>query len=147
MLAFSWVRRVRQKKRTLNKIAGGIVTFGSAEPPIELYDGPTARKKIAGPAGVIAGPANAESATRPEPPDPGREVDSLGNTSRGDWIRTSDLLNPIRGGEAKKGRFSRVFRGSAFPHFPYSTADRSDFQGSYCPYCPSGAKLERVASA
>src|SRR5262249_60934158 len=35
-----------------------------------------------------------------------------------------------------KGRFSRVFRGSAFPHFPCFTAHRTVFHGSYCPYCP-----------
>ena len=33
---------------------------------------------------------------------------------RGDWIRTSDLLNPIRGGESKKSRFSEVFADRRF---------------------------------
>jgi hypothetical protein len=34
---------------------------------------------------------------------------------RGERIRTSDLLNPIQGGESKKSRFPEHFRGSAFP--------------------------------
>src|SRR5262249_35481704 len=37
---------------------------------------------------------------------------------RGDWIRTSDLLNPIQRGEAKKGRISRVFRGIGVSTLP-----------------------------
>jgi hypothetical protein len=61
---------------------------------------------------------------------------SITKVSRGERIRTSDLLNPIRGGEAKKGRFSEDFFGSAFSQFPSFTAFRSSSQGSYCPYCP-----------
>src|SRR4051812_27535705 len=44
-------REVQHKKRKLNNLAGGIMTFGSAEPPIALYQGPTRRDKIKGPAG------------------------------------------------------------------------------------------------
>jgi len=40
---------VQVKKRVLNKITGGQVTFGAAEPPVEIYQGPTARKKIKSP--------------------------------------------------------------------------------------------------
>ena len=34
---------------------------------------------------------------------------------RGDWIRTSDLLNPIQQVASKKGRFSEPFRNLRFP--------------------------------
>jgi hypothetical protein len=46
-------------KRTINKLASGVVTFGSAPPPVALYDGPTGRGKRKGPAaGVAAGPGD-----------------------------------------------------------------------------------------
>ena len=34
---------VKVKKRTLNKLVGGVLTLGAAEPPILLYEGPTSR--------------------------------------------------------------------------------------------------------
>jgi hypothetical protein len=34
-------------KRTLNKLVGGVVTAGSVEPPVKLYEGPTSRRKLA----------------------------------------------------------------------------------------------------
>ncbi len=79
------------KKRILNKITHGVVTFGDALPPVEIYRGPTSRKAIAGQA--------ASAATRPGqnnlPPDgsvsSGEEDKSLGNVSRGEWIRTTNL--------------------------------------------------------
>ncbi len=90
-------REVREGKRTLNKLGGGVVTFGSAPPPIATYLGPTSRKKIKGsPAPPTAEPRESDSPSVPKPLCPGREGDSLGNVSRGDWIRTSDLLNPIQ---------------------------------------------------
>jgi hypothetical protein len=87
---------VKVKKRTLNKIAGGVVTFGNAPPPIDVYEGPTARRKIKGSAAsVAAGPGERHL---PPPPEctigSGREGKSLGNGNRGDWIRTSDLCVP-----------------------------------------------------
>ena len=76
------------KRRTLNKISGGVVTFGTAPPPIPIYEGPTSRKKIKGPTALNAsGPGE-----RPLPPPPerrivsGREGNSLGNVSRGERI-------------------------------------------------------------
>jgi hypothetical protein len=87
----------RWKKRAVTRLAGGIVTFGSTPPPVALYEGPTGRRYIKGPTAPeeAAGPHSPES---PEVPlsVPGGESDSLGNVGRGDWIRTSDLLNPIR---------------------------------------------------
>src|SRR5262249_47903229 len=42
--------RKAEKKRKLNKIVGGVVTFGAAPPPLPIYSGPTGRQKIKGPA-------------------------------------------------------------------------------------------------
>lgn len=85
---FLGFRPVRVKKRTFNKVSGGIVTFGEAPPPIEVYQGPTAREKLKGPAAsAAAGPGERHL---PSPPKrgngSGREDRSLGNVSRGDWI-------------------------------------------------------------
>ena len=38
--------KVQVKKRKLNKVAGGIVVFGTAPNPIETYQGPTDRRSI-----------------------------------------------------------------------------------------------------
>ena len=34
------------KKRLLNKVAGGVVVFGAAPDPIEIYRGPTGRRAL-----------------------------------------------------------------------------------------------------
>ncbi|MCH7727076.1 MAG: recombinase family protein [Planctomycetes bacterium] len=75
------------KRRVLNKIVGGVVTFGTTPPPIELYTGPTGRRKIKGSGTQSAAePIGCESPTPPERISPGGEGESLGNRSRGDWI-------------------------------------------------------------
>lgn len=76
------------QNRILNKITGGVVTFGDAPPPIEIYEGPTARKKIKGPmAKDVVGPGEGRV---PSPPERGngssREGNSLGNVGRGERI-------------------------------------------------------------
>jgi len=83
---FLGFRPVKVKKRVLNKVTGGVVTFGEAPPPIEIYQGPTARRKIKGPAASdAAGPGGRCSPTPPERSiDSGREGKSLGNVNRGD---------------------------------------------------------------
>jgi DNA invertase Pin-like site-specific DNA recombinase len=95
---FARFRQVQEKKRKLNKLVSGVVTFGSAPPPVTIYEGATSRKKVKGPA-TPSGAAGPNFPTSPPTSDlvePGREGESLGNVRRGDWIRTSDLLNPIR---------------------------------------------------
>ena len=88
-------QKVREGKRELNKVTGGVVTFGSAPPPIEIYSGPTARPKIKGPEPVeSSGPGDSSESPASSSNDSGKEGNSLGNVSRGDWIRTSDLLVP-----------------------------------------------------
>lgn len=74
------------KRRVLNKIVGGMVTFGAAPPPIEIYQGPTGRRKIKGSAAHRAEPVGCESPTSPECVFSDEEGESLGNRSRGDWI-------------------------------------------------------------
>jgi len=79
---------VKVKKRILNRVTGGVVTFGTAPPPIAIYEGPTARRQIKGPAASdAAGPGERHL---PSPPEScigsGREGKSLGNVGRGDWI-------------------------------------------------------------
>ena len=97
MRLFARFRPVPVKKRVLNKLVGGVVTFGTSPPPVELYNGPTAREKLTNPAAQgAAGLGDLTSSTVPKPVGPGQEGESLGNVSRGDWIRTSDLLNPIQ---------------------------------------------------
>jgi hypothetical protein len=53
---------VRKKKRTVNQIAGGVVTFGETPPPVVLSEGPTGRRHVQGPAppAGIAGPNSPE---------------------------------------------------------------------------------------
>ncbi len=96
-------KEVQYKKRKLNKVAGGVVTFGTAPPPIAIYDGPTGRKGLKagstkqGPAGVVAGPHGSESHPQPDPADPGRESDSFGNRSRGNKTPLELFLAGVRG--------------------------------------------------
>ena len=75
------------KNRALNKIAGGVVTFGAAPPPIETYAGPTGRSKIKGSTlQRDTEPSGCGSPMQPECVDSGGEGKSLGNVNRGDWI-------------------------------------------------------------
>ena len=87
---------VQTEKRLLNKLAGGVVVFGAAPNPIEVYRGQTGRRALnhSGPTSLTA----AETGTLCVPPEnttnSGVEGNSLRNVNRGDWIRTSDLLVP-----------------------------------------------------
>ena len=77
---------VQAKKRTLNVLAGGVVTFGATPPPIPLYEGPTGRRPVKK---AMAAPIAAQprgDVTLLDDPGSGREVNSLGNVSRGDRI-------------------------------------------------------------
>jgi hypothetical protein len=81
---------IPKKRRTLNQIVGGVVTLGTAAPPIGLYEGPTSRDKIkkTSPeaATAVQGPGERRSPTSSEVQDSGGEETSLGNVSRGDRI-------------------------------------------------------------
>ena len=71
----------------MNKITGGVVTFGDVPPPIKIHEGPTARKKIKSPAASSATGPGEQGV--PSPPErgiaSGEEGKSLGNVGRGDW--------------------------------------------------------------
>ena len=84
MTLFLKFTKVRVKKRLLNKLAYGVVTFGDVPPPVPLYAGPTGNRAML---------ANKEAAfaagSRGDTPLPnrlvsGREGESLRNVSRGD---------------------------------------------------------------
>jgi len=80
---FLQFKPVQVKKRLLNKISGGVVTFGDADPPISIYEGPTGRRRIK------MEKNSALDGTVPSVPETVVSVQedrSLGNVSRGDWI-------------------------------------------------------------
>ena len=83
---FLQFQKVRLKKRTVNRLSHGVVTFGVAAAPIELYVGPTGRRALqrSKAAMVAAGPEGKES--RPDQLSSSREKKSLGNVSRGERI-------------------------------------------------------------
>lgn len=78
-------RPIRLKKRTLNKLETGVVTFGDAAPPIALYEGPTT-KKVKDSRGEPQIESSAGVRPPPKRTDSGREDKSLRNVSRGDRI-------------------------------------------------------------
>ncbi len=106
--AYFRFREEPQGKRLLRKLAGGVVTFGDAEPPVPLYAGPTARAAVkppvpaadVRPAAKTTGSKETTRGGRDRPPrdkrrqEPGGEADSLGNVNRDDRIRTCGLLLP-----------------------------------------------------
>jgi DNA invertase Pin-like site-specific DNA recombinase len=137
--------RVAVKNRTLNKLASGMVTFGSTPPPIQIYEGPTKHEGLKSPAAASA--AGLDGLTIPSQPiGPGREGRPLGNVSRGDWIRTSDLLNPILRVKAASSR--RISQMQAFWWFTNSTHHKvyadSSGESTSCPYFP-GLSLPKPA--
>jgi hypothetical protein len=80
-------RPVTVKKRTLNRIAGGVVTLGDEDPPIEVYQGPTARdrvKPLSGKQSAIEGCGDRPINNTESPIVSDREEKSLGNVSRAD---------------------------------------------------------------
>jgi hypothetical protein len=89
---------VPKKRRTVNRIASGVVTLGAAPPPVALYEGSTSRKRVKrltpGDPSDAKKKGGRRSPTTSEPQDSGREGSSLGNVSRGDRIRTCDIQLP-----------------------------------------------------
>ncbi|MGY8771440.1 MAG: recombinase family protein [Pirellulales bacterium] len=86
---FLGFQSVQVKKRKLNKLSHGVVTFGSAPAPIDIYNGSTARKNVRTPTAIDAAGVNLEeisSKTTNNVVSSNREDKSLGNVSRGDRI-------------------------------------------------------------
>jgi hypothetical protein len=69
------------KKRVLNKVSGGVVTLGDADPPISIYEGPTGRRKLTE-SGSLGNDSKALDHC-----SSGQEGESLRNVSRGDSQR------------------------------------------------------------
>ncbi len=80
-------------KRTVNRVSGGVVTFGATAPPIALYEGPTGRRALSTRPELRLAGGEDNGVTVQESQVPGREGDSLGNVSRADGIQTCDLLS------------------------------------------------------
>lgn len=82
-------KEVQAKKRKLNKVTGGVVTWGTAPAPVPIYLGPTSRSVVKDPAGALlpAGSGALRAPSVSEPVNgPGEEGDSLGNVRRGERI-------------------------------------------------------------
>jgi hypothetical protein len=81
---------IPKKRRTVNQISGGILTLGTAQPPVVQYAGPTSRKQInkrkPGAANAIPGNGGRRSPAESEPQSSDGEEMSLGNVNRGDRI-------------------------------------------------------------
>lgn len=80
--------------RKVNKVIGGVVTFGATAPPVKLYEGPTGRRALKSRTYEHGTECEGLSALAPGPIGAGQEGDSLGNVNRADRIRTCDLLIP-----------------------------------------------------
>lgn len=72
-------------KRTVNRVSGGVVTFGASPPPIKLYDGPTGRRALCG-RPELRSDIVGDGVEVQESQAPGREGDSFGNVNRADRI-------------------------------------------------------------
>jgi hypothetical protein len=98
--------QIQPNKRKLNIVAGGVITLGSAPPPVEPYAGPTSRNRL-----KIGGEAS-EDAT----PQFGISDDekSLGNPNRGDSRCgfPNDLGQPLL---LRLAAVSAEFGGDRFP--------------------------------
>jgi hypothetical protein len=87
---------VQWGRRTVNRLTGGVLTLGSAPPPIRPYDGPTARKEVK----VSAASAAREGDRKTELPSvtshPGQEGGSSGNVGRGDTTPIELFADGVR---------------------------------------------------
>ena len=85
--AFLQFQPVQEGKRTLNRLSGGVVTWGDAPLPIEPYCGPTNRKLVKTSKKNNSAIVNAEPKNLPKSSIVSNEEEhSLGNPSRGDTI-------------------------------------------------------------
>jgi hypothetical protein len=76
---------IQPNKRKINKVAGGVVTFGTSPPPVSLYEGPTGRRALQG---MVVSPGYRPELSALPAVSCGtdREGQSLGNVNRGDKI-------------------------------------------------------------
>ncbi|MGD0900977.1 MAG: hypothetical protein ABR915_24360 [Thermoguttaceae bacterium] len=62
-------RPVRVERRLLNKVAGGVVVFGAAPDPIEIYRGPTGRRALNYNGSTALAAAEPGKPSLPSPPE------------------------------------------------------------------------------
>ena len=78
-------REERPKKRVVNRVTGGVVTFGATAPPVALYEGPTGRRALKGRLAAETGQGLAASLDLPALSEE-QDDSSLGTVSRGERI-------------------------------------------------------------
>ena len=83
-------RAVQVKKRLLNKLSSGVVVFGAAPNPIDIYRGPTGRRALNYNGSIAIKDAEPGKLSLPSPPEvtvySGSEGNSLRNVNRGERI-------------------------------------------------------------
>ena len=84
---------VQVKKRLLNKVAEGVVAFGAAPDPIEIYRGPTGRRALKQSCAASTELGNSSSSNASVSFGSGGEAKSLGNVSRCDRRSTRNRVN------------------------------------------------------
>jgi hypothetical protein len=82
---FLCFEEVQPGKRIINRVSGGVVTFGETSPPVALYEGPTGRRALAGRA-VSGLPSDKLRSLPSTSRSSDREGNSLGNVNRGERI-------------------------------------------------------------
>jgi hypothetical protein len=92
---FASFRPLQLRKRVVNRLGGGVVTFATAAPPVALYEGPTARKRIKSEAAAAIAVQSGEDVPLPGPVGSGREGKSSGNVSRGDKTPIELFCGPL----------------------------------------------------
>ena len=81
---FLGFEEVKPKKRTLNVVSKGVVTFGMAPAPVALYEGPTGRRALKAEQSPEA--CSGRTCVTTDEEVPARGGKSLGNVSRGERI-------------------------------------------------------------
>ncbi|MBL9085380.1 MAG: hypothetical protein JNK76_26485 [Planctomycetales bacterium] len=100
---FLGFKTVKLKKRTVNRVACGVVTFGEAEPPIQVYQGPTGRRAFRKEEKAAAVAVTPRGDKRlPGAKEADREDQSLGNVSRGDRTPIELFLASVANWENSK---------------------------------------------
>jgi hypothetical protein len=99
---------MQHKKRVVNKVSGGMVTYAEAQSPVALYNGPTCRRHVSGSA-ILSGAGTPDLLESPGRSGhlSGGEGESLGNVNRGEPRCT--FVNEIIGLPLALSVFPRVY--------------------------------------
>ncbi len=110
-------------KRTVNRVSGGVATFGATPPPISLYDGPTGRRALSGRPDMPPASGGIGGVQSPESQVPGREgtrsemlVGLTGFEPATSWTRTKHpIQSPSTGWQPVASVKRRVHRVLSCP--------------------------------